>query len=507
MALTITDTPFILEPVRSNGIPFRVTSSISSNTNFRYVFEAYTVDQITGVPTFKTKINPFPRQDASGLFNIGYVLRDNVSYKLQPLIQSIAANPQSVVHYQYKVGENWDPNKTWIDTIWETGALGLTFAVPHGFQVNDVILLDKTDKSINPIYDGTASVVSVPNIYEIITNLSFGASSVLEGGSVTDVLRMSLTSSVYRAYNGKRQYQQRTDLFEDFYIATDASYEWLTSFNDGMVSGVAGTKGLYSNDYQTLSYIAATAGVVPTHAVYRFYNSASASGIIATYSMAVTAPVLPYKRLDVPTGPQNLINTPVITNYITAAINATNNAYYEVQMATWSAYPAGSPTYMTRPFRYQFNKGLDRSGLQCSPNKREYPLIEIAFLNEFGAFEYLTFNLVSKTNVKVNRKKYKKVLAYNYNIGDRGDTIYDQQLTESMELTSDWLSDEEASQVNLMVRSDEVYIIQQYDALTNLWDTFTYPVIVTIDSYTQQNKLNDTLFNFKLTLDKAYQIF
>ena len=501
MALTSLINPNALEPVYTNTIPFVVSSTIYSNDNFRYVFELYTVDQITGVPTYKTTINPFPRPDGTGLYSVHYVLKDNVGYTLTPLLSTITSATTSLVHYRVKFGESWNPLLTWYDTQYAGGALSLTFSTTHGLLTGDIILLNKTDKSINPIYDGTASVVSVPNAYNIVTNLTFGNSSVAEGGLITDVLRMSMTSSVYRAFNGTRQYTERTDLFEDFYIATDATSNWLTGYVYN------GTKGLYRSDYQTLSYIAATAGVIPNRAVYRFYNNGVIQG---TYSIGITSSVSQYKRIDVPTGPSNFVNTPVVNTLFDTCVYNGPNGHYEVQMATWSAYPSGSPTYMTLPFRYSFDKGLSRTnatGSCSSASTREFPIIQLAFLNTFGAFEYLSFNLVSKVSIKVNRKKYKKVLAYNYNIGDRGDTVYDQNITESIDMASDWMNDDEALQVRTMISSPEVYIISQYNPLTGTTNTFTYPVIVTSDSYTQQTILNDTLFNFKVSVEKAINIY
>lgn len=509
MAITLITSPLLLEPVYTNTIPFVVSSTLSANSNFRYIFKLYTVDQITGVPTYKTTINPFPRPDTNGLYSVHYVLKDNVSYTLNPLLNTITSASNSVVHYQIQVGEEWNPQKTWIDTQYAGGALSLTFSVAHTLLQGDIILLNKTDKSINPTYDGTASVVSVPNIYNIVTDKTFLSSTVLEGGIITDVLRMSFTSSVYRAYNGKRQYVERTDLFEDFYIATDATSRWLTSYSDynSQIGGYAGTKGLYRSDYQTLSYIAATAGIVPTHAIYKFYSNGIIQG---TYSVGITSSVAQYKRIDVPTGPSNWVNTPTISTLFNTCIYNGPNGYYTVQMATWSGSATASPTYMTQPFRYSFNKGLSKTSATSgcsSATTREYPIIQIAFLNDFGAFEYLSFNLVSKTTIKINRKKYKKVLAYNYTIGDRGDTIYDQTMTEELSANSDFLTDEEALQVRIMVSSPEVYIISQYDPITGTTNTYRYPVIITSDSYTIQNSLNDQLFQFNITMEKAYQIF
>ena len=72
-----------------------------------------------------------------------------------------------------------------VDTIFQAGSVGLTFSQPHGLTVGDLITIDKTDKTINPQYDGEHYVTEVVNNYQIKTDIDWGSDSVLEGGSVT----------------------------------------------------------------------------------------------------------------------------------------------------------------------------------------------------------------------------------------------------------------------------------------------------------------------------------
>lgn len=507
MSISIISTPGYLEPAFQNTIPFNVQSTLATQSNFRYIFEVYTTNGVTN--QFKTRVNPFPRPDASGLYSPHYVLRDSLSYKLQPAITIPTANTQSIVTYYFRVGEEWNPMKTWYDTEWKGGPLGLTFSTPHGFQEGDILLLDKTDKSLNPQYDGTCSVVTVVNAYDIITDKTFGQSSTAEGGEVTDVLRMSYTSSQYRAFNGTRQYEELSLNFTNDYVCDGSTASFLTKFE--------GNKRIYISDYQTLSYIAATQGITPTHAVFKFYTSTldPTGGIVGTYGMPVSVSST-QKRVDVPTGFLNagLNGDANLTFPMALAFASTNqNGLYSVQMATWSSYPSGSPTYLSNPFTYSVTGFGDTGAINScqSPTNREYKLIQIAFLNKLGAFEYLTFGLVSKRSIKVDRKKYKRVLAYNYTTGDRGNTIFDAGVTEEMSLQSDWLTDQESLQVADLISSPEVYIVGEFDPLvsTSIFstDSTIKPVIVTNDSYTVKTTLNDQLFNFNLTIEMAYTIY
>jgi len=73
-----------------------------------------------------------------------------------------------------------------VDTLFSSdGKVGLTFSERHKLTTGDIITINKTDKSINPEYDGTTSVTEVVNEYQIITDLVWGQSSILESGTVS----------------------------------------------------------------------------------------------------------------------------------------------------------------------------------------------------------------------------------------------------------------------------------------------------------------------------------
>jgi hypothetical protein len=72
-----------------------------------------------------------------------------------------------------------------VDTVFSSGSLGLTFSQPHGLVVGDLITIDKYDKTLNPQYDGDHYVTSVVNDYQIITDVDWGYDSTLENGKVT----------------------------------------------------------------------------------------------------------------------------------------------------------------------------------------------------------------------------------------------------------------------------------------------------------------------------------
>jgi hypothetical protein len=94
----------------------------------------------------------------------------------------------------FKSSEYTIPN--FVNTLYQSGSVGLTFSTPHGLAVGDLITINKTDKTINPQYDGEHYVTEVVNNYQIKTDIDWGSDSASEGGSVTIEMSRGLLQKV-----------------------------------------------------------------------------------------------------------------------------------------------------------------------------------------------------------------------------------------------------------------------------------------------------------------------
>lgn len=83
-----------------------------------------------------------------------------------------------------------------VDTVFQSGNVGLTFSSPHGLSVGDLITINKNNKDINPQYDGEHTVTQVVNSYQIVTDISWGSDSLNEGGQITVDLSKGLLQNV-----------------------------------------------------------------------------------------------------------------------------------------------------------------------------------------------------------------------------------------------------------------------------------------------------------------------
>lgn len=470
--LSVLQYPSTLEPVYTNYIPLVVSSDITSSPNFRYIFDVYTQDQGTGDITFKVRINPYPRPDTLGIYSPHGVLKSVVSYNLQPFIIGASPAGKSITDYFINLGEEYNPGLTFADTYYSTGGrLGLLFSTDPGLLVGDVILIDVSNKTFNPQYDGTASVFSIDGTYSITVDINKGVDTTNEGGSITDLARVSDSSGTLTAFNASRQYEQKSFDFANTYaIGASPSSPFLTEWN---------SRVFYDNSWNTLSFyynVALTPTLITDILFIANPLSATPSVISATYGLTTNI-----QRIDIATGYKNYETfNPAIANLI-----KTND--YDVYLVNWPDHSDyDTLTFLSQPFHYKYKE-------QC----KEYEIIQVLFLNKLGAFDYFSFNLVHKVTSEVKRTTYRKVLGVSYQIGDRGDTVMDMEINEKMTLNSDWLDDDESNLLRTLVESPEVYIIQNDQ---------TIPVIVEDNSYEVKTVLTDILFQFKLTISKANPI-
>jgi len=71
-----------------------------------------------------------------------------------------------------------------VDTIFQSGNVGLTFSSPHGLVVGDLVTIEKDDATINPQYNGDHYVTAVVNDYLVVIDAEWGYDTTNEGGSV-----------------------------------------------------------------------------------------------------------------------------------------------------------------------------------------------------------------------------------------------------------------------------------------------------------------------------------
>lgn len=102
-----------------------------------------------------------------------------------------------------------------IDTFYNNGKVGLSFSATesHGLIVGDIITINKSNKTINPQYDGETTVTSVIDSNNIVTNLDWGNNSTMEGGEITTEISKGLIQKSTIKSNNTSTITSNTSLY------------------------------------------------------------------------------------------------------------------------------------------------------------------------------------------------------------------------------------------------------------------------------------------------------
>lgn len=468
ITLNVLNTPISLEPINT-PLWFRVNSTSSNLTDFKYVFIPQYKIEPFGSTTFNTlgtyRVPPRP-VNGDGLFSPHRALKSFLQANINPFTTTLSYEPSSLIDYRVKYGFEYNPNKVFSDTINVSGNMGLTFSTIHDFLTGDIITINKDNKNYNPQYDGTCSVVSVVNNYSIKTDKVFSSTLLAnESGTITNQYRLTGTSSELYTWNGTRQYTERERNFTNFIIGTvsGATSSFLTNYNKSLYKPV----GL--DDYETLSMILPTTPLQPYYLVVNTYDAGN--NLLGQYG--ITYSTNTYRKVDIGVGPMNLISSVPFTD-----VN-----YYEVFIKNTSS-PFANGVSEVRKYR------VDNT---CTNYEKQ----RIVFLNRLGGYDYFNFTLDTKKMVGITRTEYEKMLNWNYTIGDRGKTILAQKAEVKMTMNSNWLTEDDSLWLEELLTSPEVYLLYNGNKL---------PIVITDNSYEVKTYLRNQMFNLVLNYKFGYDL-
>jgi len=478
MAITINNTPGNFEPIYTSSIPFLVTSTFQAEENFKYLFDLY----VDG--TFKNRVAPYPRPDGKGVYSPHLVLQANCETDFLFSINNIEPNKPSRASYYVRLGEQYNPGLTFADTFFSGGFLGLTFStvITGEFFVGDIITIQKDDISVNPQYNGTASITSIPSNRLIVTDKPWGVSTVLETGSIINVSRLSATSSTYVGWNAARQDEEYGRNFESEYVMASSTNKFLSAYETAYDSNLTEKHPIYTDDWASLDLMIATnsfatwSNLWVTLEYYDATNTLLGTDEISAGGEPTTL------RWTVPTGTKNIID---IGGNGASYLSAGTLDHYKVFMSLGDGSPA---VQISDKFNYQI-----------IPDCRPYDVIRLAFLNKLGGFDYWNFNLVSKYNSNIDRTQINRAFLKNdsKNLKRGRDVIYSKAV-ENWTINSDFLSDDQALFIRELVESSDVYQITDLIAL---------PVVITDNNWQFKSGLLDGYVQYTVNFIRAYDTY
>lgn len=127
----------------------------------------------------------------------------------------------------------------------------------------------------------------------------------------------------------------------------------------------------------------------------------------------------------------------------------------------------------------------------------KYTPEKILFLNRYGAYELFTFFKAKKESIKVSGEDFNNsyVSGGSYDVQRHQKQMYNMQSSESFELNTDYLPEEENERIKELMQSDSVYLITGGTPV---------PINVKTDSLELKTRINDKLINYSLSFEYAY---
>lgn len=143
MSITILSKPYDglatlpkINPVY-NGLGFAVTSNMNKAPNFKYVAEVF----INGAKVGQLSHNPDITSGNIGIFDIGRIVENYLSYNLNWNIKTTTAAPNSLVDYHIEFGEEFSRVGNVKNVQASLGNVRVETTTPHGLETGDRILM------------------------------------------------------------------------------------------------------------------------------------------------------------------------------------------------------------------------------------------------------------------------------------------------------------------------------------------------------------------------------
>ena len=148
------------------------------------------------------------------------------------------------------------------------------------------------------------------------------------------------------------------------------------------------------------------------------------------------------------------------------------------------------------------------------PNERGYEGIRLTWLNQWGVWDYYTFNMKSTRALTTNRTSYTQ-LGGSWNESDfkvagykGGKKNFRVNSTEKITLNTDFVTEAEGVWFEELINSTEVYILNGFDdtevaPYPTITNKYVEPVVLTTSSYIKKTIANDKLMQYTIEIEKS----
>ena len=474
-----------MSPTYNETIVVLESPNIQSD-NFKWIVDIWIDALPNAVGSTKiTQLVILPNPDGFGVLDVHRHIENYISSTFQPAdLDTTNVAPECFRLWSLDVTEQFE-NPVWRFTtnkLTSGGQVGfINNDSNHPFANGDVVSVEQDPGFTYSGYNTTATTLTIINEIEVETTLGFSGATGNEPGLMTLVsggtriiYQEDIALNLYNNFNGVIDFAD----FNSFNI------------NDYNMNAVT-MDGLFLTNIENNAEIDRDSHLwINGFSEARAYTTLVVQTDNGQFLIEPISPVPAFNDTFITqakVGPADLLVTTSTINVLAGVLPIVdaNTSFIYVR-----ALNGFAPLSETKRFTI-----VDK----CS----KYEKIQFFFLDRLGSYIPLTFNMISRTNVTNSRSNYKQnygnydsvANAWGYTTHSRGTTTYDIVSTKRVTCDSDWLDDAGVELVNILLRSPDVYYIDEagvYRAIT-----------ITTNTYEIKKKENRGLRNYTISFEYA----
>ena len=145
------------------------------------------------------------------------------------------------------------------------------------------------------------------------------------------------------------------------------------------------------------------------------------------------------------------------------------------------------------------------------PNQKGFEPIRLCWLNQWGTWDYYTFNMKSSKSISTKGSTYEQLGGtwneryYQPNSFKGGKKSFRVNATEKVIMNTDFVNESESEWFEELINSPEIYILNglKADSVGSALTTYVIPVRLNTSSYTRKTVANDKLMQYTFEVEKS----
>ena len=145
------------------------------------------------------------------------------------------------------------------------------------------------------------------------------------------------------------------------------------------------------------------------------------------------------------------------------------------------------------------------------PNQKGYEPIRLTWLNQWGTWDYYTFNMKSSKSISTKGSTYEQLggtwneMHYRPYSFKGGKKSFRVNATEKVIMNTDFVNESESEWFEELINSPEIYILEgfQTDPAGSSLNNYVTPVRLQTSSYTRKTVANDKLMQYTFEIEKS----